>query len=181
MESGAGWATEVTPELAAFLATLDMFYLGTATADGQPYIQYRGGPRGFLKPIGPRSLGFADFGGNRQYVSIGNLSENPRAFLFLMDYEHQRRVKVWGAARVIEGDPQLNAWLSDPGYQGAVERAIVIDVQAWDVNCPQHIARRIPEPEVAATVDRLREEIADLKQRLRRAESGLSDERSDPR
>ncbi|MGL4512954.1 MAG: pyridoxamine 5'-phosphate oxidase family protein [Lacipirellulaceae bacterium] len=173
MEERGGWQTTVTPDLSRFLSELDMFYLGTANAEGQPYIQYRGGPPGFLRVIDERTLGFADFAGNRQYISVGNLSENPRAFLFLMDYQNQRRVKVWGSARVVEGDSRLNARLSDPGYKGTVERAIVIDVQAWDVNCPQHIGRRIPEPIVAATVQGLRDEIADLKQRLQRAELGL--------
>ena len=107
MERNGGWETTVTSELAEFLADLDMFYLGTATAAGQPYIQYRGGPPGFLKVIDERSLGFADFGGNRQYLTLGNLSENPKAFLFLMDYANQRRVKVWGTARMVEGDAAL--------------------------------------------------------------------------
>ena len=107
MERGEGWQTTVTPELAEFLADLDMFYLGTANAEGQPYIQYRGGSPGFLKVIDEHTLGFADFGGNRQYITLGNLSENPKAFLFLMDYANQRRVKLWGTARVVEEDPDL--------------------------------------------------------------------------
>jgi hypothetical protein len=166
MEAGRGWQTAVTPELAEFVADLDMFYLGTATADGQPYIQYRGGPPGFLKVLDAHTLGFADFGGNRQYLSVGNLSENPKAFLFLMDYANQRRVKVWGTARVVVGDPALLARLADPAYPGRVERAVVFTVEAWDVNCPQHIHRRVPEAEVAglqARVSELEAEVARLR------------------
>ncbi len=166
MERGRGWQTTITSDLSDFLSTLDMFYLGTATAEGQPYVQYRGGPPGFLKPIGPHTLAFADFGGNQQYLSIGNLSENPRAFLFLVDYENRRRVKVWGRARVVEGDDQVNAELSDPSYPANVEHAIVFVVEAWDVNCPRHIHRRIPEAKVRSEVDRLKREVASLKAQL---------------
>src|SRR5262249_20922874 len=112
MERGRGWRTTITPDLADFLAELDMFYLGTASADGQPYIQHRGGPPGFLRVIDEKTLGFADFGGNAQYVTVGNLSENPKAFLFLMDYANRRRVKLWGTARVVEGDAALQQKLS---------------------------------------------------------------------
>ena len=114
METGRGWKTRVTPELAVFVAGLDMCYLGTANAEGQPYIQYRGGPPGFLKVLDEQTLGFADFGGNRQYITVGNLSENPKAFLFLIDYAHRQRVKVWGTAQVVENDPALLGWLRDP-------------------------------------------------------------------
>jgi predicted pyridoxine 5'-phosphate oxidase superfamily flavin-nucleotide-binding protein len=142
MEQSGGWQTTVTSELTEFLADLDMFYLGTANADGQPYIQYRGGPPGFLKVINEHTLGFADFGGNQQYITLGNLSENPKAFLFLMDYANRRRVKVWGTAKVVENDPELLTKLSDPSYPGKVERAILFTVEAWDINCPQHIHQR---------------------------------------
>src|SRR3954467_7809115 len=125
MERGRGGRTTVTPDLADFLAGLDMFYLGTATADGQPYIQYRGGPPGFLKVVDDRTLGFGDFGGNKQYVTLGNLSENPKAFLFLMDYANSRRIKVWGTARVVEGDVALQEKLRHPDYPAEVERAIL--------------------------------------------------------
>lgn len=166
MEQGQGWQTQVTDDLADFLSKLDMFYLGTATTQGQPYIQYRGGPAGFLKPVGPSSLAFADFGGNQQYLSIGNLSENSRAFLFLMDYENRRRVKIWGSALVVEGDEPLIAALADPSYPAAVQRAIVFDIEAWDVNCPQHIHRRIPDSKVQSEIARLQREIDSLKARL---------------
>lgn len=166
MEERGGWQTTVTPDLKQYLSELDMFYLGTANADGQPYIQYRGGPVGFLRAINDKTLGFADFGGNRQYITLGNLQDNPKAFLFLMDYENQRRVKVWGNARVVEGDDELNAELADPGYPARVERAIVFDVEAWDVNCPQHIHRRLPEAKVRVEIERLRRQIAELEAKV---------------
>jgi hypothetical protein len=141
------WAQTITPELAAFIAERDSFYLGTANADGQPYIQHRGGPTGFLKVLDDRTLAFADFRGNKQYITVGTLAENDKAFIFLMDYAQRQRVKVWGRARVVEDDPGLMAQLVAPDYQGHPERAIVFTVTAWDANCPQHIRRR----EVAST------------------------------
>jgi len=165
-DGGRGWQSAVTPELAAFLAGLDMFYLGTASAGGRPYIQYRGGPPGFLKVLDDRTLAFADFGGNRQYITLGNLSENPRAFLFLMDYANRRRVKVWGTARVVEDDPALLDRLRDPTYPAAAERAIVFSVEAWDINCPQHIHPRLPERHVEQLVKDLEERIAGLERQL---------------
>lgn len=167
MENGRGWQTRVTPELTDFLAGLDMFYFGTAGAEGQPYIQYRGGPPGFLKVLDDRTLAFADFSGNRQYITVGNLSENPRAFLFLMDYINQRRVKIWGTARVVENDAALLRQLEDPDYEASVERAIVLTVEAWDVNCPQHIHQRLPASHVAEVVERLLRRIAELESQLR--------------
>jgi predicted pyridoxine 5'-phosphate oxidase superfamily flavin-nucleotide-binding protein len=166
MEQSGEWQTTVTPDLTEFLADLDMFYLGTANAAGQPYIQYRGGPPGFLKVIDDRTLAFADFGGNRQYISVDNLSENPKAFLFLIDYANNRRVKVWGTARVVEGDSQLLAKLSDPTYPGKVERAIVFEIEAWDVNCPQHIHKRFSQRQVVTVIDQLQDRIAELEAQL---------------
>lgn len=168
MERGGGWETAVTPELAEFVAGLDMFYLGTATADGQPYVQYRGGPTGFLKVLDEHTLGFADFGGNRQYVTLGNLSENPKAFLFLMDYANQRRVKVWGTARAVEGDAELLEKLRDPAYRGKVERAILFTVTAWDVNCQQHIHERYSRRQIAGAVAGLHRRIAELEAEVER-------------
>jgi predicted pyridoxine 5'-phosphate oxidase superfamily flavin-nucleotide-binding protein len=168
MERGDGWETTVTHELAEFLADLDMFYLATATADGQPYVQHRGGPPGFLKVLDEHTLAFADFGGNRQYLTVGNLSENPKAFLFLMDYANRRRVKVWGTARVVEDDSGLLARLADPAYPGKVERAVVFTVSACDVNCPQHIHRRFSERQVAPVLEKLRTRIAELEAELER-------------
>jgi predicted pyridoxine 5'-phosphate oxidase superfamily flavin-nucleotide-binding protein len=166
VEQGAGWETRVTPELKGFLAELDMFYFGTASATGQPYIQYRGGPPGFLKAIDSQTLAFADFGGNRQYITQGNLSENPQAFIFLMDYANRRRVKLWGSARVIEDDPELLNQLSDPDYPGRVERAILFTIEAWDINCPQHIHRRYAEKEVTSVVGKLQTRIKELESEL---------------
>src|SRR3954453_6630767 len=171
MEMGRGWRTTVTPDLAAFLADLDMFYLGTANSHGQPYIQYRGGPPGFLKVINDHTLGFADFGGNQQYVTLGNLSENPRAFLFLMDYAHSRRIKVWGNARVVEGDVALLEMLRDRDYPGEAERAILFVIEAWDVNCPQHIHRRFSERQVAPVIEGLKARIAELEAEVARLQS----------
>src|SRR4051794_16060499 len=172
MERGHGWQTTVTPDLAAFLAELDMFYLGTATADGQPYIQYRGGSPGFLKVLDDRTLGFADFGGNRQYLTVGNLSENPKAFLFLMDYANSQLVKVWGTAKVVEDDPALLEKLRDPAYPGKVERAVVFTVEAWDVNCPQHIHKRFSQAQVAPVIEGLKAKIAELEAELANLRSG---------
>lgn len=173
MESGGSWETTVTPELEAFLAELDMFYLGTANAEGQPYIQYRGGSPGFLRKVDEKTLGFADFGGNRQYITLGNLSENPQAFVFLMDYARSRRIKVWGTARVVEDDPALLDQLRDPAYPGKVERAILIQVEAWDVNCPQHIHKRFSQQQVAPVIEELQGKIAELEAEVRRLTNEL--------
>jgi len=166
MEAKGGWQTTVTPELAAFLAERDSAFLATASTEGQPYIQHRGGPRGFIKVLDPRTLAFADFAGNRQYISLGNLSENDRAHLFLIDYVNRRRVKIWGRARMVETDPELVASLHDPAYKARPERAIVFTIEAWDVNCPQHIPRKFDQDEVAGTVAHLRDRIAALEAEL---------------
>jgi uncharacterized protein len=171
MEQKRGWQTSIGPDLAAYIANLDMFYLGTASAQGQPYIQYRGGPQGFLKVLDEQSLGFADFGGNRQYVTLGNLSENPRAFLFLMDYSNSTRIKIWGKARVVENDAELLRKLSDPDYPAQVERAILFNVEAWDMNCQQHIHKRYSERQLAPVV-------ASLQARVRALEAELASLRS---
>jgi len=154
MEQGAGWKRTVTDDLAGFIAERDSFYLGTASADGQPYIQHRGGKRGFLKVLDERTLAFADFSGNRQYVSMGNLSENNRAFLFLMDYPNRRRVKIWGHAEFVENDPDVLASVVDADYDGRPERALVFHVEAWDVNCPQHITPRYTRDEIEDSAGR---------------------------
>ena len=171
MEQAGGWETEVSPELAGFIASLDSFFLATASAEGQPYVQHRGGPEGFLKVLSPRTLAFADFGGNKQYISAGNLTENPRVQLFLMDWVRRSRVKIWGTARVVERgeDPALLARLTDPGYaEGRVERAIIIEVTAWDGNCPQHIPRKFSEQEVRAGVAEKDARIAKLEAEVAR-------------
>jgi predicted pyridoxine 5'-phosphate oxidase superfamily flavin-nucleotide-binding protein len=137
------WSNAITEDFAAFVAERDSIYLGTASADGQPYIQHRGGPKGFVKVIDERHLAFAEYPGNRQYISLGNLSENDRAFMFLMDYENRRRIKVWGTARFVDDDAELLERVLDPGYGETPERVLVFRVEAWDVNCPKHIRPRV--------------------------------------
>jgi len=171
MESQGGWQTKVSPDLAGFLAGLDMFYLGTVNGEGQPYIQYRGGPVGFLKVIDDQTLGFADFGGNRQYITLGNLVENPKAFIFLMDYVNRQRIKVWGNAEVIEDNVELNERLRDPDYAGRVERSILFHIKAWDANCPQHIHKRYPQSQIAPIIEGLQTRVAELEAKLARYES----------
>ncbi len=136
------WDEHVTPVLEAFIAERDSFYLGTASADGQPYIQHRGGPKGFLKVLDEHRLAFADYRGNRQYISVGNLNENDKAFIFLMDYPNRQRIKIWGLAEYVEGDEELLQRVADPDYDAKLERAIVFQIEAWDSNCPQHIKPR---------------------------------------
>jgi predicted pyridoxine 5'-phosphate oxidase superfamily flavin-nucleotide-binding protein len=166
VEQGRGWKTQVTPELTAFLAELDMFYLGTSNSAGQPYIQYRGGAPGFLKVLDEKTLGFADFKGNQQYITLGNLSENPKAFIFLMDYANSRRIKLWGTAQVVEDDPDLLDRLQDPEYPGRIERAILFTIETWDVNCPQHIHKRFPQSTVAPIIEKLQAQIQELEAKL---------------
>jgi predicted pyridoxine 5'-phosphate oxidase superfamily flavin-nucleotide-binding protein len=163
LEAKGGWPSEITPELAAFVARVDTFFLATASAAGQPYVQHRGGPRGFLKPTGPRSLAFADYAGNRQYISVGNLSENDRVMLILMDFETPGRIKVWGRGRVVEDDAALLEALAEPGYPARPERAIVIDIVGWDVNCPRHITARITRAEHEGRIAELEGERHDAK------------------
>jgi predicted pyridoxine 5'-phosphate oxidase superfamily flavin-nucleotide-binding protein len=160
------WPNTVTDDLAAFVAERDSFYLATSHAAGQPYIQHRGGPPGFLRVVDERTLGIADFAGNRQYITLGNLAENDKAFLFLMDYARQRRVKIWARARVVEDDPDLLARLVVPGYDATPERALLFRIEAWDVNCPQHITRRYTEAQIAPAVAQLQARIGALEAEL---------------
>jgi predicted pyridoxine 5'-phosphate oxidase superfamily flavin-nucleotide-binding protein len=172
VERGGGFETVVTDDLAGFLAEIDTAFLATASADGQPYIQHRGGPRGFIRALDERTLGFLDFAGNRQYVSTGNLRDNERVCLFLIDYARRRRIKVWGTARAVPATPDLLAALALPGYRARVEQVVLVTVTAWDVNCPQHIPQKLDAAEVASLVDQLRARIAELEaenQRLRAA------------
>jgi uncharacterized protein len=163
------WTNRITPDLAAFLAARDSLYFATSNAAGQPYIQHRGGPIGFLKVLDDRRFGFADLAGNRHYISLGNLTENGKVFVFLMDYPNQNRIKIWGHAEVIEDDPDLLERLTVPGYPARAERSIVITVRAWDVNCRQHIMPRYTPGQVEAAVAPLQERIANLEARLRLA------------
>jgi predicted pyridoxine 5'-phosphate oxidase superfamily flavin-nucleotide-binding protein len=150
MEQKGGWPTTVTPELAAFIARADSFYLATANQSGQPYVQHRGGPKGFLKVLDDKTLGFVDFKGNRQYITAGNLAENPRAFIFVMDYAHRQRVKIWGTARVVDADVGLTGRLFPEGYDAEAEQAILFTVETWNANCPQHIPQKFDAGDVAA-------------------------------
>lgn len=142
------WPNVIDEELAAFIAQRDSAYLGTASADGRPYIQHRGGPKGFIKVLDERRLAFADYAGNRQYITVGNLSENDKAFLFLMDYPNRRRIKLWGSASLVEGDTELIDRVRDPAYSARLERVLVFHVQAWDRNCRQHISPRYSVEEI---------------------------------
>ncbi len=166
MEQGQGWPDSVTEDLRAFIGTVQSFYLGTASRDGQPYIQHRGGPPGFLHVLDERTLGFADFAGNRQYITAGNLSENSRAFLFLMDYSHQVRIKIWGTARIIEGDHNLLAKLRPADGQYRIERLILFTISAWDRNCRQHIPQYWTASSVEAVVRPLHERILQLEKQI---------------
>ena len=157
-----GFPDRVTPELAAFLAEQDTVFLATATADGAPYIQHRGGPKGFVKVIDEHTLGFADYRGNRQYITLANLSENDRAYLFLLDPARRQRIKLWGRARVVEGDAALIEKLFDKGYKARPERAILFTIEAWDVNCSAHIVTRFTESEIEQALATVPAKIAEL-------------------
>jgi uncharacterized protein len=165
MEQGRGWQTGIDDDLREFIEAQTTLFMATANLEGQPYIQHRGGPPGFLHVLDEHTLAFADFTGNRQYVSTGNLADNPKAQLFLMDYAQRQRVKIWGEARV-EGDPALVERLLPAGYRARAEQAIVFSVKAWDANCPQHIPQLLPADEVAAAIDRRDARIAELEQEL---------------
>jgi len=162
MEECGGWRTTVTPELAAYLADRDSMYLATTNAQGQPYVQHRGGPKGFLKVLDEHTIAFADFNGNKQYITTGNLQENDRAFIFLMDYMNRRRIKLWGRARVVEDDMDLVAQLMPRNYRARAIQAIVFTVSAWDVNCHQHIPQKFGAAVVEASLEKLNARIAEL-------------------
>jgi predicted pyridoxine 5'-phosphate oxidase superfamily flavin-nucleotide-binding protein len=157
-----GWRTEIDDNLAAFLGDASSFYLATASADGQPYIQHRGGPKGFLKVLDKQTLAFADYAGNQQFITQGNLTENPRAYIFVMDYAHRRRVKIWGEARVVEDDEALTHALMPRGYRARPEQAILFKLAAWDTNCPQHIPQKFDAADVAAALAARDQRIAEL-------------------
>lgn len=161
------WPERISPALAEFIAGQDSLFLATASAAGQPYVQHRGGPPGFLRVLDERTLAFADFSGNRQYISTGNLAENPRAQFFLIDYASQQRVKIWGEAHCSE-DPALLRRLLPEGYPARAERAIVFTVTAWNANCPQHIPRRLPLADVEALLAQAQQRIATLEAELAR-------------
>lgn len=168
MEQIGGWKSEISSQLENFLNIMDSFYFSTANSDGQPYVQHRGGPRGFLKVLDHKTLAFADFAGNRQYISTGNLSENNKAFIFLMDYPNKRRIKIWGKAKVIFDDKVLLSSLSDSSYNAHVERAIIFTVEAWDTNCPQHIKQRFTQEDILEITEPLNKRILELEETIKK-------------
>jgi predicted pyridoxine 5'-phosphate oxidase superfamily flavin-nucleotide-binding protein len=174
MEQGGSWETRITPDLARFIAAQTSVFLASANAEGQPYIQHRGGPPGFLRVIDEETIAFADFAGNRQYITQGNLADNPRAYLFLIDYAHRRRVKIWGEARVVEGDVELMANLMPEGYKARPEQVILFTVSAWDTNCPQHIPQRFDAADVAAAIADRDKRIAALESEIKQLRASAS-------
>lgn len=166
MEERGGWQTTIPADLAAFIATMRSVYLATANAEGQPYIQHRGGPPGFLKVLDETTLAIADFKGNRQFITQGNLEENAKAFVFLMDYTHRRRIKIWGHARVVEDDPDLMNRLMPDAYEARPEQALIFTVEAWDANCPQHIPQRFEAEDVARALAERDARISELEAQL---------------
>lgn len=167
MEEKGAWRTSITPDLAQFISQQTSAFLATVNAEGQPYIQHRGGPPGFLRVLDDRTIGFADFAGNRQYITQGNLADNPKAHLFLIDYMHQKRVKIWGEARVVEGDEKLTSQLMPDGYKARPEQVILFTISAWDANCPQHIPQRFEAADVAAALAERDQRIEALQAEIR--------------
>ena len=174
METGEGWATTISDDLAAFIAEQTSVFLATANAAGQPYIQHRGGPPGFLRVLDESTIAFADFRGNRQFISSGNLLENPKAHLFLIDYRHRQRIKLWGTAQVLEDDATLIAGLMPAGYKAQGEQVMLFHVTAWDANCPQHIPQRFEAAEVQQALAERDQRIAELEAELARRKGNTS-------
>jgi predicted pyridoxine 5'-phosphate oxidase superfamily flavin-nucleotide-binding protein len=176
----SGFPDRVTPELAAFIAEQDTAFLGTASADGAPYIQHRGGPKGFIKVVDEKTLGFADYRGNRQYITLGNLSENNRAYLFLIDFSRCQRIKLWGRARVVENDDALIAKLFDEGYKARPERVILFTIEAWSENCSQHITARLSESEIERMLGTVQERYTALQAENARLRTLLAERQTGP-
>jgi hypothetical protein len=175
MEEAGSWATRITDDLKAFIEQQTSVFLATANADGQPYIQHRGGPAGFLRVIDAQTVAFVDFAGNRQFITAGNLADNPKAHLFLIDYVHRRRVKLWGTARVVEGDDALVRELMPQGYKARPEQVIVFKLAAWDSNCPQHIPQRFEAADVAAALAERDRRIAELEAEIERLRASMAE------
>jgi len=173
-----GFPDTVTPALAKFIAEQDMAFLGTSSGDGAPYIQHRGGPKGFIKIVDEKTLGFADYRGNRQYITLANLSENDRAYLFLLDPARRQRIKIWGRARVVEDDAALVAKLFDDGYKARPERAILFTIEAWDVNCSQHIVTRYSEAQLEEAFADVRRHVATLEAENARLRAQLAQQQT---
>jgi len=166
VEQRGGWRTVIDDNLASFLAEANSLYFATASADGQPYIQHRGGPKGFVRILDKNTLAFADYSGNRQYITQGNLTENAKAYIFVMDYAHRRRVKLWGEARVVDDDPALLQSLMPAGYKARPEQVILFRLSAWDTNCPQHVPQKFDAGDVAAVLAERDARIAELEAEL---------------
>ncbi len=162
--------SRITPELKTWLEAQRSVFLATASAEGQPYVQHRGGPPGFLRVLDEETVAFADFRGNKQFITLGNAGENDKAFLFTVDYRQRRRIKLWGTLDVREGDDALLAELTPEGYRAVPERVVLFRVRAWDVNCPQHIPVRYEADEVDAMLSERDARIADLEARLAQRE-----------
>jgi hypothetical protein len=169
-----GFPDKITPELAKFIAEQDTAFLATAGADGAPYVQHRGGPKGFIKVLDEHTLGFADYRGNRQYITLANLGENDRAFLFLLDPARRQRIKLWGRARMVEDDAAIVEKLFDAGYKARPERAILFTIEAWDVNCSSHIVTRFTEAEIEQALTAVQAKIAELETENARLRAALA-------
>jgi predicted pyridoxine 5'-phosphate oxidase superfamily flavin-nucleotide-binding protein len=174
VEERGGWQVVITPDLAAFIAAQTSIFLATANGEGQPYIQHRGGPAGFLRVLDEHTIGFADFSGNRQFITQGNLTDNAQAFLFLIDYAHRQRIKIWGKARVVEDDAELMAKLMPEGYKARPEQVILFTVSTWDANCPQHIPQRFEAADVAAALAERDRRIESLEQEIARLRGAVT-------
>ncbi|MGV8985980.1 MAG: pyridoxamine 5'-phosphate oxidase family protein [Cypionkella sp.] len=161
-EEAGAWQTKINEDLKGFIQAQTSIFLATANADGQPYIQHRGGPPGFLRVLDSQTIGFVDYVGNRQFITSGNLADNPKAYLFLIDYAHRRRIKIWGTASVVEGDVDLTARLMPENYKARAEQVILFHVSAWDSNCPQHIPQRFEAADVALALAAKDQQIAAL-------------------
>jgi predicted pyridoxine 5'-phosphate oxidase superfamily flavin-nucleotide-binding protein len=172
MEESSGWQTRITAELEEFIIARNSMYLATANAAGQPYIQHRGGPPGFLRVLDEHTFGFADFAGNKQYITLGNIQENTKAHAFLMDYAHRRRIKIWGELSAFEGDADLNARLKPASYKARVERVMLFKVAAWDVNCPQHIPVKFDAEDVRTAIETRDARIAELEAEVKKLRAG---------
>lgn len=166
MMSQRDWQHKITPQLTSFLAEADSFYLATANQEGQPYIQHRGGPKGFVKIIDEHTIAFADYTGNKQYISVGNITENQKVHLFFMDYPNRYRIKVWGEVRVVEDDETLLEKIMDEGYRAKPERVMLITLTAWDINCPQHITPRYSLEQMEPELTRLKNRIKELEEQV---------------
>ena len=180
VEQSGGWRTEIDDKLAGFLANTNSFYLATANAAGQPYIQHRGGPKGFIRILDKSTFAFTDYAGNQQYLTQGNLSENPKAHIFIMDYAHRRRVKIWGEARVVEDDPALMASLMPKGYRARPEQVILFKITAWDTNCPQHIPQKFDAADVAAAMAEASAKLEARDARIKELEAELAKLKGEP-